>query len=298
MKKRLAIYALIALGIALSGCAPSDQALNNADNRIKKLKSQGVPDNVLSPSLVFLYQAKESKRKNESGDARTAEKNLRVELAKAEALYNDSIAKLRPSVDSLRTIIQNAKSKLSGLVLKKFDSIAAVADSFAKIDWPLQAYTKAQELVARIPQFNFDADRSKELRERIPGEWVCLTKVKGDNCKEINAVETKIFTLRKDGSGQYIEKKYGQSGPFFKEDWEFVSKGKWDVNGDTVQLFTSQFTAVRQNFEKLYISDGGKKKTWKKEPQPTYDSTITDGSQDRFVTFSDLKEDFKQEKKF
>jgi hypothetical protein len=38
MKKRLAIYALIALGLGIAGCAPSDRALNNAENRITVLK--------------------------------------------------------------------------------------------------------------------------------------------------------------------------------------------------------------------------------------------------------------------
>jgi hypothetical protein len=298
MKKRLAIYALIALGLGIAGCAPSDRALNNAENRITVLKSKGVPDSALSPSLVYLYQARESKRKNEAGDSRNAAKLLRSELAKAEAIYRDNISNLKPSVDSLRAIMQSARGKYSGLVLKKFDSLTAIADSFMGINWLLQASTKAQEIVARIPQFNFDADRSKELLERLPGEWICVTKSKGDNCKDINAVEKKIFTLQKDGKAQFVETKKGQSGPFFKEDWEFVSKGTWDVNGDTLCLFINRFTAVRQMFEKLFIEDGGKKKVWKKEQQPTYDSAITDGSQNRFITFSDLKEDFKQEQKF
>jgi hypothetical protein len=51
-------------------------------------------------------------------------------------------------------------------------------------------------------------------------------------------------------------------------------------------------------FERMFILDGGKKKEWRKEPKPTYDSTITDGSQDRFISFADLKEDFEQTKKF
>ena len=296
MRKRLAIYALMSLIIGIAGCAPSDRALNNAEKRLATLKSNGVPDSALSPSKVFLYQARESKRKNEAGDARTAAKSLRIELAKAEAMYRDHIAQLKPSVDSLLTIIQAARRNYAGIGLKKFDSLTVMVDSFVKINWLLQADTKAQEIVALIPQFNFDAERAKELRERVPGEWVCLTKVKGDNCKDINAVEKKIFTLEKNGKAKFVENKKGQSGPFLKEDWEFVSNGTWDVNGDTVCLFINHFAAVRQMFEKLYIEGG--KKNWKKEPQPTYDSAITDGSQDRFITFSDLKTDFEQAKKF
>jgi hypothetical protein len=176
--------------------------------------------------------------------------------------------------------------------------LSAIVDSFSKIDWQLQANTKAQEIVAAIPQFNFDAERAKELKGRLPGEWTCVTKTKGDNNKDINAVEYKIFTLDKDGKAKFVERKSGQSGPYLKEDWEFVSNGTWDVNGDTLCLFINRFAAVRQMFEKLHLEDGGKKKYWKKEPQPTYDSTITDGSQDRYITFSDLKDDFEQTKKY
>jgi hypothetical protein len=46
----------------------------------------------------------------------------------------------------------------------------------------------------------------------------------------------------------------------------------------------------------MYVENG--KKLWKNEPQPTYDSTITDGSQDRFIAYNDLLEDFKQVNKY
>jgi hypothetical protein len=45
-------------------------------------------------------------------------------------------------------------------------------------------------------------------------------------------------------------------------------------------------------FKRLHKIDG--KEVWKDEPGPTYDSAITDGSQDRYVTYDDLKMDFKK----
>jgi hypothetical protein len=34
------------------------------------------------------------------------------------------------------------------------------------------------------------------------------------------------------------------------------------------------------------------KKVWELKKEPTYDSAITDGSQDRWIPFSDLQRDF------
>jgi hypothetical protein len=298
MIKRSALFASLALvACMVAACSVSDRALANADKRISTLKAKGVPDSALSPCLVYLYQARESKKAHQAGDSRAGAKMLRIELAKAEALYRDNIAGLKPSVDSLIAVIHAAKSKYDGLELKKVDSLLAVVDSFIGINWLLQANTKALEIANRIPQFNFDSDRAKEIRPRIVGEWVCANKTVGKENKDVNAVERKIFIFEKDGTGKLIENKKGQSGPYLREDWEFDSWGKWDVNGDTVRLFINRFAAVRQNFTRMYLEDGGKKKSWRNEPQPTYDSLITDGSQDRYVTFSDLQADFTQTRK-
>jgi hypothetical protein len=299
MVKRLTLFAVAAsLMCMIVSCSPSDGSLNNADKRIKDLKSKGVPDSALSPSLVYLYKARYSKEKSDWGNARDAAKQLRISLAQAEALYRDNISTLKPSIDSLVAIVRAAKANYSGIELKKVDSLLGIVDSFASISWLLQAHTRAQQLVAAIPAFNFDSDRSKELRTRVPGEWVCTNKTTSKENKLINAVEKKVFLLEKDGKAKLIESKKGQSGPYLKEDWEFNSWGTWDVNGDTVRLFINRFAAVRQNFHRVHLEEGGKKISWRNEPQPTYDSTITDGSQDRFITFTDLSEDFDQARKF
>jgi hypothetical protein len=295
MIKRLALLTVItSISCMIAACSVSDRALVNAEKRINALKSKGVPDSALSPCLVYLYQAREMKKSHQAGESRAGAKMLRIELAKAEALYRDQIANLKPTVDANLATINAARGKYDGLELKKLDSLTAVVDSFVRINWLLQANTKAMEIIARLPQFDFDSDRAKEIRGRVPGEWVCANKTTSKENKAINAVEKKIFILEKDGTARLVENKKGQSGPYLREDWEFNSWGKWDVNGDTVRLFINRFAAVRQNFERMHLLDGGKKKIWKNEPQPTYDSTITDGSQDRYVTFSDLQSDFER----
>jgi hypothetical protein len=239
------------------------------------------------------------KKKSEWGESRKAAKQLRTELAKAESIYRDHISNLKPSIDSLRAILLSARTTYNGLELKKFDSLMGVIDSLVRIDWLLQANTRAQAMVGMIPQFNFDSERSKELRDRVPGEWVCANITKSAENKAVNAVEKKIFTFNRDGTGKLVENKKGQSGPYLKEDWEFVSTGTWDINGDTVHLFCNRFASVRQNAERLFVTSDGRPIEWRKEPSgATYDSVITDGSQNRSVTFTDLTEDFEQTKKF
>ncbi|GAI48557.1 unnamed protein product, partial [marine sediment metagenome] len=128
------------------------------------------------------------------------------------------------------------------------------------------------------------------LRPRIPGTWTCTQVTKHSEDRTVHAVEKKIFNFRKDGSIKLVEKKNGKSTPFFKEDWEFVSLGTYDIKGDTILLLINRFKAAKQNFQDFREKDGRKK--WIKTSHPTYDSAITDGTQDRFITFHDLKTDF------
>jgi len=290
--KILRIIGLTAL-IVLAGCTPSDRFMDSAQKRIDVLKSKGVPDSSLSQAKVFIYDCRENKRLGKTSESWKSASALRHELANAEALYNDHIAKLQPSIDSLMSIIRISEQSLTGLQKKKLDSMKTVIDSFVRINWFLQAYARAQELTAALPQLKFDEDRARELRDRIPGTWVCINVIKGQGNKDISTTEKKVFTFNKDGTVKLDENKHGQSSAFLKEDWQFLSNGTYDFKGDTICLFINHFAAIRQDFNRLYIE--GNKKNWKLEKGATYDSTITDGSQDRYITFTDLKEDFKQQ---
>jgi hypothetical protein len=298
MKKQIVLLACATIVAGMVACGVSENVLNDADKRIKELKSKGVPDSLISQPLVYLYKARESNRIHEGGEAGKAAKLLKKELAKAEAFYQEKMAKLNPTVDSLKAIITNARRNYSGIALKRFDSLTAIADSLVRKNWLLQACSKEREIVGTIPSFDAAVSRAAALRDSIPGEWVCSQRDKSAENKDVNAVTKKVFTFEKDGKAKFVESKKGQSGPYLKEDWEFVSTGTWDMNSDTVYLTVTRFAAKRQMFERMYLEQGGKKKVWKKEPKETYDSAITDGSQNRYVSYADLKEDFEKTKKF
>lgn len=282
--------------IGITGCSVSQKTLDDCEARINQLKQMGVPDSSLSKPRVFVYQAKDAILRGNTGLANKSYDSLKTFIAQAEALYNESLTKIQPEVETIKAKIMSAKANLSGLQAKKIDSLMTPVDSFLNMKWILNAHTLIQDIQARIPSLEADQVKSDNLKKTIPGEWVCESITKSNEFKEIHAVEKKIFSLSRDGKAKLVENKRGQSGQYLKEDYEFISWGTYDLLGDTLCLFIDRFAAVRQNFEKLYVEN--KKKVWKKEPQPTYDSAITDGSQNRFITLADLKEDFKQVKKF
>jgi len=162
------------------------------------------------------------------------------------------------------------------------------------IDSPLQAHNKAQELVAMLPSIKEVEAKAARIRELIEGEWVFTEKAKSIENPSVDAVTTKIFRFDSDGKVHLEEKKIGQSSPYLKEDWLFESWGTYDCKGDTVMISINRFAAVRNMFKRLHKVDG--KEIWRDEPAPTYDSAITDGSQDRYVIYDDFILDFKKVK--
>jgi len=141
-----------------------------------------------------------------------------------------------------------------------------------------------------------DREAAARFSNLVPGEWVLEDTAKDEEDANVNAVNRKVFTFYRDGRVKLEESKIGQSTSFFKEDWLFMSYGTYGYRGDTINLYINRFHAVRQIFSKAKRDSG--KIIWIDEPGPTFDSTITDGSQDRSITYEDLTTDFKRTKEF
>jgi len=297
MFKKLALILPVAALILTTGCGGvNEQMLDDAQKRIDVLRSKGLPDDQVSGARVHIFSAKEHISKGNGRLAKVAMDSLNANIERAEKFYQEQVSVLGPKIDAARTQALNTKTELSGHQVRKIDSIVGVVDSFKRMDWLLQSNNVAQELVALLPSLKEDEVKSRNLRRLIPGEWVTETRTKSEANRDVNALERKVFTFHRDGKVNLVESKKGQSGEFLKEDWEFRSWGTYDMKGDTVMLSINRFAAVRQMFQRIHkIND---KMVWKDEPGPVYDSAITDGSQDRFVTFDDLKADFRQAKRF
>ena len=285
------VFLSLCIMVFIGACSVSQKTLDDAQKRIDALKEKGVPDSSLSTALVYLYQAKDANQRGNKGLAHLSADSMQILIAQAEAAYNDNLTKKKPEIDELLLTLNQAKAKLTGLQAKKLDSALKVIDGFNQKNWVYQVEANATTAVKNLlPQLQFNESRAKELRERLPGSWTCINKTKNDEDKAINAVEKKVFSFMKDGKCKLVETKKGQSSPVLKEDWEFNSYGTYDLLGDTIFMFINRFACVKQNFENMSLKDG--KKKWDLKKEPTYDSTITDGSQDRWIPFSDLQRDF------
>jgi outer membrane murein-binding lipoprotein Lpp len=299
LRLRLGVGAVVLSVVLAVGCGGgvNEKSLTDAQNRIDALKAKGVPGDTLSNAGVYLYQAREHFSKNNGALAKKSADSLKFYLEKAEKYYQDQVSTLGPTIDAAKSTALKAKEEVSGYQARKIDSALAVVDSLRKLDWLLQANNVAQELVALLPSLKEDEAKAKNLGKLVPGEWVTENRTKSEEFKEVNALERKVCTFYRDGKVYLEESKKGQSGPFFKEDWMFKSWGTYGYKGDTIMLSISRFKAERQMFQKAR-NDNGKAVDWKNEPGATYDSAITDGSQDRFVTYDDLKADFSRKKSF
>ncbi len=286
-------FILLVCGVAfvfLAGCSVSQRTINNAEKRVESLLSKGVPDSSLSRAKVFLYQARDAKSRDDIGIARKAADSMNILIAQAEAQYKDDMNRLKPWVESKKRYIYDETAGLTGLHKRHLDSTMAVIDSFVNINWLLQAEANTQKLLNYVPKLKLDEQLAADLRPKIPGVWTCSQETKHSTDKSVHAVEKKIFQFNSDGTGSLIEKKSGKSSPIFKEDWEFYSTGKYDIKGDTIALFVDRFKVVRQDIWEKKEKDG--REEWVKRSDPTYDSAITDHSQDRFITYGDLTQDF------
>jgi tRNA G37 N-methylase Trm5 len=108
------------------------------------------------------------------------------------------------------------------------------------------------------------------------------------------ALEKKQFEFSADGKLHAVESMKGQTDEFLKEDWQFESWGTWDIKGDTVLLKITRELCQKQVFENFREVDG--KKKWVREEKPTYDTTITDGSKDRYMTWDYFEQWLKKRK--
>ena len=296
MKSRWRALCLFTAGLtalaALSGCGVSERRLDTAESRIDALREKGVPDSSLSRPLVYLYQARSEMKRGNSGPAKVAADSMELLIAKAESYYNDHVTQLGPTVERLKHNARTQAGELTGFQKVRFDSVAALVDSFVSIGWLLQAQARAEDLVALVPSLRFDEERARELLPRIPGTWVCSERITSSTIKEINATKEQTFRFGRDGSVEFTQKESGQQSPTMKVSYEFVNNGTWELAGDTIRLAIDRFRRVRENAETMFYDPKTGQRRWEKESKPPFDSTITDGSQDLFITFTDLQEDF------
>lgn len=288
---RKGVMSVIAGGTLVSliciGCGGVNQAkLDEAKATIAELESKGVPDSLLSKPKVYLYQAGSALKTGSAGIARRGYDSLTLTLDVAAAWYDSTMTRLEPVVSEMRAKLDAGKEGLTGMQLAVADSMIDLVDSFIAKKWLLQAEQTAAELEAMLPTLQEDEKKAVTLRKRLPGVWRGRRVIKEPGKR---AVEKRELVFKADGGVQVTEEMKGQTSEYLKEDWKFISWGTYDIKGDSVKLFIEREKCPRQTF--WNYSD---KKGWVKDEQPTYDSTITNGSKDRFMTYDYITEYFRK----
>jgi hypothetical protein len=278
----------IAAGITLTGCSASQKNIESYEARLKSFEAKGVPDSILSSVRVHLSQIIRGKQAGLGTVVRASTDSVKHYLAAAETWYQSTVQTAKPLVDSLMNYFSSAKSGLSGMQLREADSILAVIDSLVKLNWYMQAHVLAGQFAALLPHLLKDEAIAKKIDAQIRGTTWSMSK-KFTEGGGAGAIQKNRVSFKKDGSYEMTEEMKGQTKPNLKEDWLFLTWGTFAMKGDTILLSTTREKRVRQNY--VHLARG---KAVKKIEDKPYDSTISDGSKDRFFTFDYLRENFKK----
>jgi hypothetical protein len=280
----------LALTAILVGCSgASKKKMNEIESKIKALTDKGTPDSVLTNVKVFQYNVASAQKINNSGDARRYTDSMLAAISAAEKWYADAMVQDKAYLDSKGAELKGRKAKLSGLNLRAADSIYAIIDSFTNINWLVPARAKMMKLDSIMPDLEKCESLSNEITKKITGKWVDARWVQPEDVK-YKSYDKKVFTFAKDGKFEGDESRKGQTSEFFKEDWQFLQWGTYNVKGDTIFISVSREKCVKQNYTQLWV----KENKWKEDKKPTYDSTITNRAKDRSILFTELKENYKK----
>lgn len=292
--KRTLVFILpvIGIGALVGGCGgASDKKISEIEGRIKALETKGVPDSVLAGVKVYTYNVSTGKKTGNMNLAISYTDSMLKGIKAAEDWYTNAMTSYKPKVESLKANLTDKKKSLTGLQLRVADSMMAVADSFIKLDWIIQANGKLCKLDSVMPNLQTCEQTAAQVRKALVGKWADVHKVKSDDGK-YSSTESRKYTFGADGSYQADESMKGQTMQYLKEDWQFISWGTWDLIGDTVKIHITREKCPRQ----IYTNFNMKTNKWDEKKSPTYDSTLTGNLKDKFMTFKDIKDVFKKSK--
>jgi hypothetical protein len=295
LSRYLFVTCLVCSLIAVVATSCGGKKGPSADDRIKALAAKGVPDSILSNVKLYLYNINAASKTGQYSSVGSYKDSLKTGLAAAEAWYGKTIQENKIYIESIKKTIADRKASLTGIALKDCDSLLKIADSFATMNWLIQARTTFEYIDAIMPTLLQNQKKAAEIRPKLFGTWKNVNVIhptEGEENAHYKAVETSHYTFAKDGAFSGIEEKLGQSTPYMKEDWKFLSWGTFDLMGDTVYMFITREKCPKQNYTNL----NRKTNIWERKAEPTYDSTITNHKKDKFITFEDLQRNFKKGK--
>lgn len=286
-KSFITLLVISLTAISIIGCKGGPK-LEEVESRISALVEKGVPDSVIADVRIAVYNVSMGKKTNNSTLIRKYTDSMAIGIEKAEKWYSDAMVQNKPYLENLKKTIVEKKANLSGLHLKTADSLLAICDSFVNINWLVQARVKMDKLDTLMPFLLENEKKAAEIKNKVIGKWIDSHIIQAEE-SNYRAKSTRIFNFGKDGKFESSEEMVGQTTPFMKEDWMFISWGEYNFRGDTIVMSINREKCPRQIFTQLNV----KENKWTKNVKPSYDSTLTIPKIET-VTFKTLKEDFKK----
>jgi hypothetical protein len=271
------------------GCGITGGKLKAADQRIEKLIRQGVPDSVIETAKMLVLDIRSAMQYGGGKDPQKLYDSLMVMLDKTETAYASTTNALKPGIIKKRTDFDGKRQTLTGMQLQEADRVMGKLDSLIGANkWPDEK--KQCNIVDTVLQsLVVDEQRAQTIKPKLLGTWAGTEHITDNGA---NAIEKTVFVFAKDGMVEVIEEHTGKNDETQKADWKFHSKGMYDVKGDTAFLTISHEQCLKQIYWNL-MEKGGKT-FWEKTEKPAYDSTITSGKKDRFITFAQISKTYKK----
>lgn len=286
------------LPIVLCACVPAMifQCGKGTQGKIERvrlsvdsLKAAGAPDSMLSEIEVLRFDA-ESQAKH--GSSRIAKQKLEESVALLEdtrkrfvVLREEAIA----SVDSFRGAVRMEKGKLTSVRAEVLQKAAAEMDSIFDAGQVLEAHAKGVEIVAMLPHLLECEEQARQNTPLVSGRWARKATEKEKDAGS-DFVETEEYNFQKDGGFVINETKKGFHNKNVYMDYQYVSRGQYILDCDTVKMFVKRIKGYSRN--RLRVAPDANE--WKPVNTAPFDSAVTNGSQDRSKTLTEFRQHFKR----
>ena len=295
MKKGISLAVASVALLTLVGCGVNEEKINVASAKLDTLEMKGLPDKYLTPVSTNLYKATSDLKRNRGGEAKRAYKVALKNLAAADSIMEASLTDLKPKVvNRFTNLKEEVSTNLTGLHQKEGEKLLDSAKVPLDKDWIFLAQKKVEEGEKRVEVLLLMQDTAKTLTKKVPGTWSLADTAYNSTDPSVNAVHSKKFILKRGGKAVFIDSQKGKEAPTLKQSFTFTSYGTWTLKGSEVHILVDRIKGSERKIEIIKLNlNGSVKEIDRSQSQPAFDSTYTDGSQNRHIPYQLLKEDFR-----
>lgn len=283
-------FGIFFLFLMFAACGKStNNKIQQAERMADSLRAIGVPDSLLTDVDVMVFQAKTNKERSRGKEASKAADSALILVRIAQKNYESVSSEAVRSATVLLDEMEKKLESLSGLRRETLAQGLKAIDSLMKSKLLLQASALTSEMSNLLPTLLEDEVLTKKNTPLVVGAWARET-IEKDNEVGTNSKEIEKYEFSRDGKFVVNESKKGNYDKKIFLDYSYISTGNYVLNGDTVKMYVKHIKGYNHN--KVLVDEAANK--WKQVEEAPFDSSVTDGKQDRFQTYSLLKQHFKR----